>query len=613
MDAAPLKSTNKAPALVRALRATCLALVLPALLGCAQERIREEALGRYRSGAYEEAVGTLEAGVKSYPDSTLLRAGLIGTRAQSVALLLNQAAAQRAGGRTEEARRMLQRALALEPGQERALALLAELETDARQAQALQESQALEKAGQATEALRLVEEALKGNPRQADLLAVQRRLEMAQRQLQTTARQGLAERRPVSLDFRETSLRTVLDVVSRNSGINFILDKDIPKDTQVTLLLRSAPVEEVLDLLTSTHQLAKKVIDAKTVFIYPNTPEKQREHREQVVKVFHLANGDPKGAAAFLKSMLTLREPFVDERSGMLAIRDSAETVQLAERLVALFDNSEPEVMLEVEVLEIRSSRLTELGVKFPDTFGLTVLPPAGAEGLTLGNLAGLNRDRLGLSLGGVSVNLRRDTGDFNTLANPKIRVKNKEKARVLIGDKVPVITATTSTGGFVSDSVSYIDVGLKLDVEPTVYADDEVAIRVALEVSSLAREIKTNSGSLAYQIGTRNAATLLRLRDGQTQLLAGLISTEDRNDAGRVPGLGDLPLVGRLFSSHRDATQRTELVLSITPRVVRNLRRPDVNQSELWVGTESSPRMRPVGGLRVTSSAPAESAGEAP
>ena len=158
----------------------------------------------------------------------------------------------------------------------------------------------------------------------------------------------------------------------------------------------------------------------------------------------------------------------------------------------------------------------------------------------------------------------------------------------------VPVITSTTGQNGFVGESVSYLDVGLKLDVEPVVYADDEVSIRISLEVSSVAREVRTNSGSLAYQVGTRNASTTLRLRDGETQLLAGLISNEDRSSASRVPGIGDLPVAGRLFSSQRDDSSRTELVLAITPRILRNIRQPDASQAELWVGTETNTRLRP-------------------
>jgi general secretion pathway protein D len=193
----------------------------------------------------------------------------------------------------------------------------------------------------------------------------------------------------------------------------------------------------------------------------------------------------------------------------------------------------------------------------------------------------------------GLLFNLRREVGDFNTLANPRIRTKSREKAKILIGDKVPVITSTASASGFVSENVSYLDVGLKLDVEPTVSPDDEVTIKLALEVSSLAKEVRTTGGSVAYQIGTRNATTTLRLRDGETQLLGGLISNEDRSSSNRVPGLGDLPLVGRLFSSQKDDYQRTELVLAITPRIVRPAARADISQAELWVGSESSTRLR--------------------
>jgi general secretion pathway protein D len=191
---------------------------------------------------------------------------------------------------------------------------------------------------------------------------------------------------------------------------------------------------------------------------------------------------------------------------------------------------------------------------------------------------------------------LRQEDTATTVLANPRIRVKNKEKARIHIGDRVPVITTTAAaTGGFVSESVTYLDVGLRLEAEPLVHLEDEVAIKVALEVSNIAREVKgTNSSTLAYQIGTRNANTNLRLRDGETQILAGLISDEDRRSANRVPGLGELPVVGRLFSSTRESIGRTEVVLLITPRVLRTLARPDARAIEFAAGTESSTGARP-------------------
>jgi general secretion pathway protein D len=582
-------------------QAVALTLVLAfALVGCAEQRIRTESQQAVAAGDYEHAVQVLEQGVKDNPESTLLRSGLIQARTDALARIVSSAATLRAAGKYDDAERELKRAQALDPKNERLSDLLADLATEKRQQAALAEAEAWIAKKRPDLALRTAEQALKDNPRHAGLLALQRRLEIDQRQAQLRAQQtALAETRPISLDFRDASLRTVLDLVSRNSGISFILDKDIRPDTRVTLYLRQAKVEDALDLIVSTNQLAKKVMDARTIVVYPNTPEKQREYQEQIVRVFYLASAEAKGAAAFLKSMLKIREPFVDERSNMLALRDSQENIQLAERLVALYDAGDPEVLLEVEVMEISATRLTELGVKFPDSFSLTPLPPSGASDLTVSNLNHLGWDRVGVGIAGLLVNFKREVGDFTTLANPKIRVRNKEKAKVLIGDKIPVITTTSSQSGFVSDSVNYLDVGLKLDVEPTVFADDEVAIKIALEVSSLGTAVKTSSGTLAYQIGTRNAATLLRLHDGETQLLAGLISRDDRTNSSRIPGVGDLPVLGRLFSNQQDNSQRTELVLALTPRILRNVRRPDANETELWVGTEAAPKLRPVGGLR--------------
>jgi general secretion pathway protein D len=590
----------------RKLLHTAALVVLMLLSACATQRVREHARIAMADGQYEQAVADLEQAYKRDPDSTELRAGLVQARAQALAQLLAEAAAARAAGRMDEAEQLLQRARAFDAGARRVDPLLADLATERRQQRALAEAQALAEQRKTPAALRVIADALKDNPRHGELLALQRRIEVEARQAQNRALQaGLKETRPISLDFRDANLRTVLDLVTRHSGVSFILDKDVRPDIRVSAYLRSARLEDAIDLLVSTHQLAKKVVDPQTVLIYPNTPDKQREHQEQIVKVFYLASAEAKQAAVFLRAMLKIREPFVDERSNMLALRESPENIALAERLIALYDNTEPEVLLEVEVLEVRTRRFTELGVRFPDAATLTPLAPAGQSGLTLGNLSGIGRDRIGVDVGGLLLNLKREVGDSQTLANPRIRTRNKEKARVLVGDKIPVITSTTSNG-VVSESVNYLDVGIKLEVEPTVYADDDVAIKVALEVSSLGEQVRAG-GVLAYQIGTRSASTLLRLRDGETQLLAGLISRADRTASNRVPGVGDLPVLGRLFSSQLDEDQRTELVLAITPRVLRNLRRPDANETELWVGTEVLPRLRPAGGMLVPVEAEAE------
>ncbi|HEY4080829.1 MAG TPA: secretin N-terminal domain-containing protein [Burkholderiaceae bacterium] len=574
------------------------------------------------AGNYEHGVQVLEEGANKYPDSGPLRSALVSTRTVAVERILESAAVLSAKGQLDEADAALDRALQLDSLNERAKALKAKLQIERRQAAAVKEAEALIAKQQREPALKLVNQALKDDPRHPRLLALQRSLssQLRQQQIQQ-AQTALAENRPISLDFREANLRTVLDLVSRNSGINFIIDKDIRPDIKVTVLMKQARVEDALDLIISTNQLAKKVIDPQTIVIYPNTPEKQREYQEQVVRVFHLANAEAKAAAGFLKAMLKIRDPFVDERTNMLSLRDSPENIDLAERLLALYDTSEPEVLLEVEVLEINENKTLKAGVSLPSTVGFSISPTStssdgssAAGNLTLATVRHLTRNDIAITVGGASVNLNNQQGDFTTLANPRIRAKNKEKAKIMVGEKIPVISATTGQAGFVSDTVTYLDVGLKLDVEPTVYADDDVMIKLGLEVSTLGTPVQTSSGTLAYQISSRNATTVLRLHDGESQLLAGLISKDESHSSSGIPGLDSLPLLGRMFSNKTDTNDRTELVLVITPHIIRNIRPQDASETELWVGTEAQPRIRPVGGLRNPApKAPAAVAGPGP
>ncbi|MDH3321041.1 MAG: general secretion pathway protein GspD, partial [Betaproteobacteria bacterium] len=407
--------------------------------------------------------------------------------------------------------------------------------------------------------------------------------------------------KPVSLELRDVTVRNVFEVLQRATGVSFVFDRDVRTDQRTSITLREASVEEAIRLVLLTNQLAHKVLNETTVFVFPHTPQKMREYQELVVKGFYLANADVKQTANMIRTLVKTRDIFIDEKINLLVIKDTPAAIRLAERLIAAQDLAEPEVMLEVEVLEINRNFLRELGVQFPDSLAVGLVGSAGVAG-TVGLPEWLNRssDLVQLSFSDplFLFRLRQTDGAAVVLANPRIRVKNKEKARIHIGDRVPVITTTAAaTGGFVSESVQYLDVGLKLEVEPLISLDDEVGIKVGLEVSRIVAEVRSTSttgGSLTYQIGTRNAATNLRLRDGETQVLAGLISDEDRRSASRVPGLGDLPVAGRLFSSTRDTNNRSEIVLLITPRLVRTLARPDGGSVEFAAGTEASSGARP-------------------
>lgn len=572
----------------------CAALLITlALCGCAEQRIRDDASDKLTDGAYEDALTTLDAGIAKYPESATLRVARRTTQDTIADRLIQQAGKELNAGKRTAAQATLKRLLEIEPQNDHALALLQSVKRDEQTAAALETAKQKAGSGAPEAALTAIEGALRGDPKNRRLLEAQAALEQQSRQRDLPQAKGGTSKQPINLDFRDASVRMIFEAMARSTGINFILDKDVRPDLKTTVFIRQAKLEDALDLILSTTQLNKKMMNGSTILIYPNTPEKQRDYQDLVVRAFYLTNADAKQTGTMLKTMLKIREPYIDERANMVVIRESPDVVRLAERLVELQDRNDSEVVLEVEVLEVSSTKLTQLGIQYPNSFTLTPLSATGATSLTLSDFKGLNSDRIGVSTPSAVLNLRRELGDTDLLANPKIRAKNHEKAKILIGDKLPVITTTSTSTGFVSESVQYIDVGLKLEVEPSISPDDEVSMKINLEVSSLTNQITTRSGTVAYQIGTRSANTVLKLHDGETQLLAGLIKTQQTSSAARIPGLGDIPLLGRLFSSQTDNGVRNEIVLSITPRVVKPSHRPDTSFMEFWSGTETNARAR--------------------
>jgi general secretion pathway protein D len=308
--------------------------------------------------------------------------------------------------------------------------------------------------------------------------------------------------------------------------------------------------------------------------------------------------------------MVKTQDVFIDEKLNLMLVKDTPDVVRLTDQLVRGLDLAEPEVMLEVEVLEVARTRLQDIGVRYPGQVNLGA--PIGGTGTPgPGGGAAVGTQRIDgpmvftIANPALVFNLRATVNQTNILANPRIRVKNREKARIHIGDKVPVFTSTATANVGVSTNVSYLDVGLKLDVESQVYLNDEVGIKVGLEVSNIIETITVATGTgstVAYRLGTRNTNTVLQLRDGETQILAGLISDEDRRAAQRIPGLGDIPGLSRLFGTQQDNRVKTEIVLLITPRVIRNIHRPEGLLAELPVGTDSAPGLAP---LRIARTAP--------
>ena len=585
------------------------AALLAVLAGCSGQAYRN-GLEMLALGQKEAGIASLEKASNEAPRDAEIRAALIRNKTQHLDAVLADAEHQREAGQYDAAEAAYRKVLAIDARHTRARQGLALIEAERRNTLQLARAEQLFSKGD-----------LLGAERQVRTVRAQDALNPVARNLQQQIDQQreseehpaanpavtAALAKPVALEFRDATLKSVFEVLSRSSGLNFVFDKDVKGDTKVTFFVRNSPLEDILKIILSTNQLERRQLNDNSFLIYPNTQAKSKEYQELVVRSFYLANTDVKQAMSLVKTVAKSKDVFADEKLNLLIVKDTPDAIRLVERLIESLDLAEPEVMLEVEVLEVSRSRLNELGMDWPDSIsygqlqsqsttttivnGVTqsVTTPGGALASGYIDLA----QRSGLTSfaanPGVTLNIKGQNADTNVLANPRIRVKNREKAKIHIGDKLPVFTTTSTANVGVSASVSYLDVGLKLDVEPNVTLDDEVSIKVGLEVSSISKEVVGPSNSLAYQIGTRSASTVLRLKNGETQVLAGLISDEERKTTSHIPGIGEIPLVGRAFGSHRDTSTKTEIILLITPRVLRNIHRPDFGQPALPSGTEAA------------------------
>jgi general secretion pathway protein D len=408
---------------------------------------------------------------------------------------------------------------------------------------------------------------------------------------------------PVTLELKDVDIRSVLTILTQTSGIGFVLDKDVSPDLRTTIYARNTTVADALNLILQTSQLERKILNDTTVLVYPATEEKRKRYDDLVVRSYYLNSADPKKVQEMLRTVVAPKSMYVDERLKMLVVRDTESVQDAVTKLLDLYDIASPEVVLDVEVLEVNSNDLLNLGIQYPSSVSASMVGPTGVPvPMTIDALRGLNKDSFTFTFPDplAVLNLRQTSSNTRTLANPRIRVLNREKASVLIGDKVPVITSTVNqTSNAITESVNYLDVGLKLEVEPEIHLDNDVTMRVALEVSNIVKEVRSSAtGLLAYQIGTRNANTVLRLHEGETQALAGLIKNESQESGTHVPGLGKIPVLGRLFSNNNDTTTRSEIVLLITPHIARSLEMPNAYAQAFPSGTTEQVSTRP---LRLT------------
>lgn len=533
-------------------------------------------------GSYDEAVKNLTDLAAKHPDNPQYKNWLKILQDKQESVAIQRADSLYVSQQFSEAEAAYQQVLALYPNSKGASEGLQRVRLAKQHATMFNSAQAAFSAQDIAKADYLLRMILAENPSHRDAKALYEQLEQNKSHKHSVIPNMQSSfKKTISLELKNTPIKNAFEYISKAGNLNFSYDQELSEAIRVNLFLRDTPIEDAIDVILTSHQLGKKILNANTLLIYPLT--RAQEYEELFVRSFYLANMDAKHALNLVKTVLKAKDVYIDEKLNTLVMRDTLDNVKVAEKLIASQDLNEPEVMLEVEVMEINRRNLEQLGIQYPSQIGVGVqgnaigsangvTPQAGK--LTLTELRHFNGD-----LGVFSVNdpaivlnlLHQDT-DTNLLASPKIRVKHRDKAKIHVGDKIPVLTSIANAQGFVSQTVSYIDVGIKLDVEPVVQLQDQVSIKVGMEVSNITDQVRTDNGVLAYTIGSRNANTTLQLKNNETQILAGLFRDDEQKTKRRLPGLGSLPIIGKLFSNDNNDRRKNEIVLLITPRILHNL-----------------------------------------
>ena len=390
---------------------------------------------------------------------------------------------------------------------------------------------------------------------------------------------------PASLIFREASSRDVFTSIARFANVSIVFDSTF-RETAVTVDLRNASLEDALNTVARVTRTFFRVTAPSMVVVIPDTEAKRREYEEEVVRTFYLSNADLKETMDLLRLVLDVRRISATTATNALTLKDTPERVAAAARVLTAIDKARPEVIIDVELLEVDRTKLLGYGLQIaspgsPGIDGSVNINPPNST-LTLEALRNLSQsDVLLANLPSLYYRLLKADANTRILANPQLRTSDGTTAQARFGDQVPVPTTTfapIATGGTPQQPITaytYQNIGVNIDITPRTHHDNDVTLGLKVAVTN----ISGNGFGGLPTFGNREINTVIRLRDGETNILAGLIRDEERRSVDGIPGLSDIPGVGRLFThTQREATQ-TDIVLTLTPHIIRVL---DLDEADL-------------------------------
>ena len=388
---------------------------------------------------------------------------------------------------------------------------------------------------------------------------------------------------PESLVFRDARSRDVFAALGQFAGVTMAFDPAF-QDAPLSIDLRGASLEEALESVAQSTGSFVRVTSPGTITIIPDIPAKRREYEQEVVRTFYLSNADVTETIDMLRVVMDLRRVAPMTATNAITVKDTPERIAAAARVLQAIDKARAEVVIDVELLEVDRTRLKEYGLQIasPASIGIEGEIDVNRQNLTLSDLSSLTTSEVFVTnLPRLLYRLLKSDANTRTLANPHLRTSEGLSAQARFGERVPVPVTTFApfaTGGVAQQpitSFNYENIGVNIDITPRIHHDAEVSLALQIEVSNISG---TGFGNLPT-FGNRFINTTIRLKDGETNLLAGLIRDDERVVLEGIPGLSDLPVIGRLFARNHRESQETDIILTLTPHIIRSL---DLSESDL-------------------------------
>lgn len=415
-----------------------------------------------------------------------------------------------------------------------------------------------------------------------------------------------ASNEPISLSFpKETNVKDIYRALGNAFGVNVMFDQRLTDD-KISIELRDVTAQEALERVMQAATHFYKVLDEQTIIVIPDNAQTRREYEDLVIRTFYLSNGDAEQVTNVVRTMIEARNVFPLKALNAITIRDTADKVLIAERIIEANDKARAEVVVQVELLQVDTNRMRDIGLILGKDaietgfFSDSAEGPKAITSMPWDDVGSLGTSNLFVNIPSATYKLLKTASEASLLARPQLRISEGETATLHIGQQVPIAVTTYNSivnqpgqGGTIyapPTSYQYRDVGIKISIEPRVHHNREVTLKLAVEVSN----VQPGTG-VAEQpiIGTRTIESTIRLKDGETNFLAGLIRKDENQGDTDIPFLSDLPVIGRLFSNTSKENRTTDLILTMTPHIIRIADITEDDLRPMWVGTSNNMTFR--------------------